>query len=197
MKYSVDWLKEETKKGNKHTLLGFWGDKTDNPMERVYSNFYLSDFTAVVVVDAEGNTEEVMFRCNEQYFMYRKALLFKDFDSVTKILSPDLNPFEYKKLGRAVQNYKDSIWNEYRFEAMKDGLFLKFTKDKKLKRLLLNTGNKVLVETSPFDEIWGIKMGKRDRSGKINKDWLDVYKWRGQNLLGFALMEVRDEINAL
>ena len=57
-----------------------------------------------------------------------------------------------------------------------------------LRNFLLSTGDKVLVEASPSDRIWGIGLGKN------NPDALDPTKWRGQNLLGFALMNVRDSI---
>jgi ribA/ribD-fused uncharacterized protein len=46
----------------------------------------------------------------------------------------------------------------------------------------------VLVEASPRDRIWGIGMsaGHRDASRPS--------RWRGLNLLGFALMNVRDQL---
>lgn len=196
MKYSIEWLKNEIKEGKKHTLLGFWGDKADSPQERIYSNFHKSGFTVPVVVDENGTMEEITFTCNEQFFMYCKALLFKDMESVSKLLVPNNNPAEYKEIGRRVKNYDDYIWSQRRYGFMKEGLYYKFTQNNALKRQLLMTGNKVLVETSPFDEIWGIRLGKRNRMGKIDKTWLDVNNWRGSNLLGFALMEVRDQIRA-
>ena len=51
---------------------------------------------------------------------------------------------------------------------------------------LLNTNSRILVEASPVDIIWGIGLTKESESSK------NVYDWRGLNLLGFVLMEVRD-----
>ena len=50
------------------------------------------------------------------------------------------------------------------------------------------TGDSVLVEASPYDAIWGIRLAASSPEAQ------DPMKWRGQNLLGFALMEVRDEL---
>ena len=57
-----------------------------------------------------------------------------------------------------------------------------------LKKFLLATGDSVLVEASSYDAIWGIKMVSND------ENTTNPLKWRGSNLLGFALMEVRDEL---
>ena len=52
--------------------------------------------------------------------------------------------------------------------------------------ILFSTNNKILVEASPYDTIWGIGQN----ADAINSK--DPHNWKGENLLGFALMEVRD-----
>ncbi len=62
----------------------------------------------------------------------------------------------------------------------------KFSQNKDLKIFLLSTGNKVLVEASPYDKVWGVGLTKQD------ENITDPNNWLGINLLGFALMTVRD-----
>jgi len=64
----------------------------------------------------------------------------------------------------------------------------KFGSNPYLKDILLSTGNKTIVEASPFDTIWGIGLHWKD--DKV----LDEKNWNGQNLLGKALMEVRKRL---
>lgn len=190
MKYDVNWLKDEIKKGADFNFVGFWGNKADAEWERSFSNFYESKFTATVY-----DGREVEFDCSEQYFMYRKALEFEDFEAVDVILKGGLQPYDYKKIGRQVINFSEEVWNAKRYEAMVDGLKLKFSQNEKLKSNLLGTNDSILVETSPFDAIWGVRLGKHDRFGHRTNDWLYPERWKGFNLLGFALMEVRDWLN--
>lgn len=176
MKYSINWLKSLNEVPN---FIGFWGN------DSVFSNFYPSESVAVFL-DTEG--EEYRFECNEQYFMFRKAMYFRDLESQRKIIQKGLSPNAYKALGRKVKNFDKKEWNRIRYSIMVDGLYLKFTQNANLKQILLDTGDSILIETSPFDKAWGIGLDKKSNA------WLDINKWRGQNLLGFALMEVRDII---
>ena len=59
-----------------------------------------------------------------------------------------------------------------------------------MREMLLATGKRIIVEAAPTDRIWGIGLAEDDRRA------LDRSEWRGQNLLGFALTRVRDEIAA-
>lgn len=68
------------------------------------------------------------------------------------------------------------------------GLMAKFTQNVELREELISTGNAVLVEASPKDRVWGIALFADD------PDAFDMNKWKGENLLGFALMAVRNEL---
>lgn len=124
--------------------------------------------------------------------MHRKATLFAPSDPITtQILSPaspSPNPRTLKALGRKVPDFNDKTWERERFAIVVRGNYLKFTQDPGLKTLLLDTGSRELVEASPRDRIWGVGFGAKN-AGKRRADW-------GLNLLGKALMEVRESIRA-
>lgn len=125
------------------------------------------------------------FTSAEQYMMYHKAILFNDSLIAEQILAVS-NPKEIKALGRKVRNFNESVWNENKYEIVKNGNILKFSQNPRLKEELLSTRDSILVEASPFDSVWGIKLGEFDPNR------FDPLKWRGENLLGFALTEVRE-----
>lgn len=130
---------------------------------------------------------ELTFTCAEQMLMYRKAKLFNDGDVMHMIMRTN-NPREHKHLGRQVKNYKNDVWVKVRQEIAVQNNFLKFTQNEELKKLLLSTGDLTLVEASPYDIIWGIGRGL-DFPYLANKN-----QWRGQNILGYALTEVKRRI---
>lgn len=150
-----------------------------NPDEQYgfLSNWYLSDFTV----------DGVSFSSMEQYMMYQKAVVFKDKDIASKILKTD-DVERIKEYGRQVSNYDDTVWNGMRQIIIYKGLLEKFRQNEKLKKALLDTGDDILAECAVSDKIWGIGLSMKDS----NKN--DIKAWRGQNLLGFALMLVRDEL---
>lgn len=148
-----------------------------NPEEEngIYSNWYLSDF----VVDG------ILYSSMEQYMMYQKALLFQDQDIANQIL--DISDVaRIKALGRAVRNYNDIVWAGLRQLVVYKGLLAKFSQNPGLKNALLSTGDQVMAECAVKDTIWGIGLSMRDERR------FDMAQWRGQNLLGFSLMEVRN-----
>lgn len=182
MIYSNEWLEN-----NKHTrkMIGFFGPQNKNGE---FSNFYYSDF----VVQKEN--KELVFCCNEQFFMYKKAEVFGDMAVKNEILQiKSKNPQVYKNLGRKVQGFDEATWEAVRYDFMKEGLYQKFSQNEKLKKQLLETGEAVLVETSPFDRIWGIGCGQFTKSGQPLQ-WKNTENWKGLNLIGYALMEVRDQL---
>lgn len=156
-------------------VLGF-----HNPDEEYgfLSNWYLSKFTV----------DGVTFSSMEQYMMYKKARLFQDTETAYEILSiQDVK--QIKALGRQVKNYDDIIWNGRRQVIVYQGLLEKFCQNQELKKMLLETGNDILAECAVQDRIWGIGLSMTDEKR------FSLSHWRGQNLLGFALMEVRDKIS--
>ena len=131
----------------------------------------------------------VSFSTAEQYIMYRKCLTFGDTVTAEKLLSSD-SPKEQKALGREAAGYIDSVWAGIRQTVAIRGLYAKFSQDAELKRLLLGTGDAVLVECTSNDRIWACGLDKDD------DDRLSADRWKGQNILGFALMEVRNMLRA-
>lgn len=81
-------------------------------------------------------------------------------------------------------------WQEACFEIVVTGNYQKFGQQPDLQAYLIQTGDRVLVEASPVDPIWGIGLAQDDPAA------LNPTHWRGTNLLGFALMAVRDRLRA-
>lgn len=138
------------------------------------SNWYKSEFTV----------DGVKFINSEQWMMYQKAKTFGDDEIAQKILT-STSPSEIKGLGRKVRNYDDTIWNGVRQILVYEGLKAKFEQNQDLAKQLLDTGDDILVECNPTDNIWAIHMAEDDPRVK------DISQWQGQNLLGFTLMLVR------
>lgn len=122
--------------------------------------------------------------------MHRKGLLFAPDDPITdQILSPGKpapHPSTLRSLGRQIPNFDDQIWKKERLPIVVEGNYHKFTQNEDLRELLLATGDRELVEASPRDRIWGIGFGAKNASAMR-------HRW-GTNLLGVALMKVRERI---
>ena len=127
------------------------------------------------------------FHSTEQAFMWRKAMCFKDKETADKILLTT-DSQQAKRLGRLIKNYNEEIWGTARFWFMVYVNIQKFKQNPNLKKLLIDTENRILVEASPYDKIWGV--GLEEENPLI----LDEKNWLGTNLLGKALMEVRNMI---
>ena len=121
--------------------------------------------------------------------MYQKAVLFND-QEVANTIALEPEPRKQKALGRKVKGFNDKKWNAKREKIVEDGNWWKFTRSKEddLKKMLLETGDRILVEASPYDRIWGV--GYSAANAEANRG-----NW-GENLLGKALMRVRDRIHA-
>lgn len=126
----------------------------------------------------------VRYETAEQFMMAEKARLFGDHEVLGQILAePD--PSKVKALGRAVRGFDGAKWEARRFDAVTEGNVAKFSSTAALKAFLLATGDAVLVEAAPRDQIWGIGLGRDNPLVR------EPVKWRGRNLLGFALMRAR------
>lgn len=150
-----------------------------NPNEKngYLSNWYPSKFTV----------RGVQFSSMEQFMMYQKAVSFGDGDTARNILEID-DVAVIKELGRQVSNYNDSYWNGIRQITVFEGLLAKFAQNENLKVQLKATGNAIFAECAVKDRIWGIGLSMHD------PDRFDISKWKGQNLLGYALMMVRERV---
>lgn len=144
------------------------------------SNWYLSDFI----------WNGISFTSMEQYMMYRKAIVFHDTDTANRIRQTD-DVGEIKVLGRSVRDYNDTVWNGLRQIIMYEGLIEKFKQNDEINGRLLSTQDAVLAECAVHDKIWGIGLSMTDPRRT------DLSKWQGQNLLGFALMEVRNALSKI
>ena len=141
------------------------------------SNWYSSDF----IVD------NINFSSMEQYMMYKKAVCFADTEIAYKILETS-NVAEIKTLGRQVSRYNENIWNGIRQIVVYEGLINKFSQSILLKEQLKETKDAILAECAVKDWIWGIGLSMNDPKR------LDMNQWKGQNLLGYTLMMVRERL---
>jgi len=181
MKYSTEWLLKEIEKDEKRLkYLCFWGhqpSKNGETTKSCLSQWWIDDFTV----------DGVTYRSAEHWMMAGKAKLFNDQEILEKIIQAK-TPAEAKKLGRKVRNFDSKLWNEHKYNIVKEGNIHKFSKNEDLKAFLLNTNDRILVEASPVDKIWGIGLEAKHPHAE------QPYHWKGENLLGFALMEARDAL---
>lgn len=178
--YTRRWAEEAKRSGTLPPMLPFWGNqpaKDGRITQSCFSQWWASDF----------RFREVEYNCMEQCMMAGKAKLFMDRDTEAQIMAAD-DPMVIKKLGRKVSPFDEALWEEAKYSLILNGNYAKFTQNEELRRFLLSTGDQLLVEASPYDTVWGVGLGAEDPRLQ------DPAQWRGQNLLGFALMEVRDEI---
>jgi hypothetical protein len=180
MNYSKDWLRNEIASGKKIEYLFFWGHQPSKDGSIIKT--CMSQWWPAIFKDGP-----VEYKTAEHYMMAGKARLFEDEVAFQKIVAEE-SPKNVKALGREVKNFDPELWDQNKYEIVKHGNLLKFSQDGALKRFLLNTGDTVIVEASPRDVIWGIGLGAENPKSQHPDTW------RGKNLLGFALMEVRDEL---
>ena len=129
----------------------------------------------------------VTYNSTEQYMMAHKALLMNDHDMYSKIMeSNDPRTIKYA-YGRNVKNFDQKLWDEHKFDIVYQGNLLKFSQNTYYRNYLINTGDTIIVEASPTDTIWGIGLSIEDAVRGLG--------WRGENLLGKAIMKVREKIS--
>jgi len=142
-----------------------------------FSQFYQCEF----IVDGQR------YNCAEQFMMAEKARAFGDEKTLEKILAAK-SPANIKALGRRVRPFDAKMWATIAENVVLVGNFAKFAQNKELKDHLMATGDAILAEASPTDRIWGIGLAKSDARASNHKSW------KGKNLLGFALMSVREAL---
>ena len=126
----------------------------------------------------------VQYNCCEQYMMSRKAIFSGD-TKINEQIMAETRPWMHKKLGRQVSNFDQAQWDIVKLHVVASGNMARFSQHPQDKEKLLATEEKMIVEASPFDKVWGIGMGVN------HPDILIPEKWQGENLLGKALMNVR------
>ncbi len=173
-------LQEHIKRGQKYSYLCFWGHRQKTP-EKIDKSCLSQWYPAKFEIDG------VDYQNTEQYMMAQKAKLFKDENIFQQILHTD-DPKKIKALGRQVKNYQDEIWIAHRYEIVVQGNLAKFSQNNHLQQFLLSTSEQIIVEASPVDQIWGIGLAAD------HADAMNPLKWKGLNLLGFALMDVRKQL---
>ncbi|MET8982875.1 NADAR family protein [Streptomyces sp. NPDC004539] len=177
---SREALTRAVRAGAKVKYLHFWGHRPSAD-GRVgagcLSQWWESPFTVAGVDYATA----------EHWMMAEKARLFGDAEAEARVLAAG-HPSVAKKAGRLVRGFDDAVWARERFRIVVEGSVHKFRSDPALREFLVGTGKRVLVEASPVDSVWGIGLGARDAGAD------DPERWKGLNLLGFALMEARERV---
>lgn len=178
MKYTIENIQNT---GKKLKFVFFWGHQPNKDRsigKSCFSQWWESGF----VVD------NVNYKTAEHYMMAEKARLFKDEETLKEILEV-VHPHDVKKLGRKVKGFNPDIWNEHKYRIVYEGNLAKFSQNKELASFLLHTNDRIIVEASPLDKIWGIGMAENEENVE------NPNLWKGENLLGFALMEVRNQLS--
>ncbi|GAA4622086.1 NADAR family protein [Cellulomonas oligotrophica] len=155
----------------------FWGHRPrpDGALGRgCFSQWWPSPF------QVDGRT----FASAEHWMMWRKAVLFDDTERAEQVLTAR-SPAHAKALGREVRGFDEDVWAAHRWHVVVEGSVAKFDADDALRAYLLGTGSRVLVEASPVDRVWGAGLTADHPDADVPA------RWRGLNLLGFALMEAR------
>ena len=162
-------------------FLFFWGHtppKGGPELGRwVYSQWYPSPF------EVDGDR----YPAAEHYMMAEKARLFGD-EAIREQILAAATPGEAKKLGRQVRDFDEATWEAHRFEIVIAASMAKYSQNPELLGYLVDSGERVLVEAAPRDRVWGIGLGGQNPAA------LDPRQWRGENLLGFALMVARERL---
>lgn len=182
MNYNNKWLLDSIAGGKQFKYLFFWGhqpSKDGHVAKSCFSQWWQSPFL----------DNGITYQTAEHWMMAAKARLFNDTEIMEQIIAAE-SPGEVKKLGRMIGGFDPGVWDENKYQIVVEGNYKKFSQHDDLKSFLINTGDRILVEASPVDSIWGIGMEEK-HSGVENP-----LNWKGENLLGYALMEVRDKLQS-
>ena len=156
-------------------MIGFFHE---NEEYGCFSNWYPAGF------DYAGRH----FANSEQFMMYHKVLMFRKYDLADQIMQTD-DPAKCKKIaGQKFPEFNSDLWERTCATIVKRGVKAKFVQNLKILQKLLDTGNALLAECSPYDKKWGIGIDIHDPDHTV------IAKWKGKNLLGRILMEVREEL---
>lgn len=170
-------FKSRFNSGEKFKYVFFWGHQPGK--NGITASCFSQWYEAPFIVDG------LRYPTAEHFMMAEKAMLFEDLGIRDQVLDAP-TPGVAKALGRQIQDFDEAAWLEHRFSIVVRANEEKFAQNPELGQFLQQTGSRVLVEASPVDRIWGIGLAQDDeRASNPNE-------WQGLNLLGFALMQVRD-----
>ena len=149
------------------------------PTNKEFSSFY----------DTTFKIDDVEYKSAEHAFQALKAKTFGDDASFAKIVKSK-SAQSAKSFGKKVEKFEDATWDAKKDEVMKQILRAKFSQNLAIRKLLLDTGDKILAEANPRDSYWGIGTSSTTTIAK------NPEKWKGQNKLGKFLIELRSELRA-
>ena len=176
----IQQLRAADAAGEAIDVLPFWGHRhePDGSVGRgCLSQWWLATFTV----------DGVSYPTAEHWMMAGKARVFGDAEGLATVMAA-ITPYAAKAAGRAVRGFDEQVWKKARYDLVVEGNRAKFGQHPELAAYLRSTGRRVIVEASPYDAIWGVAMPESD------PNVAHPLRWRGLNLLGFALMDVRDEL---
>jgi ribA/ribD-fused uncharacterized protein len=174
---TLDELRAAVAAGARPKFLFFWSERPGqggDPGKGCLSQWWPAPFE----LDGER------YPTAEHWMMAEKARLFGDREALAEVLTVE-HPGAAKAVGRRVLGFDEGAWARARVGIVRRGSLAKFSQHPELRAYLIGTGARVLVEASPRDPVWGIGLAEGDPAAR------DVGRWRGANLLGFALMAVR------
>lgn len=166
----------------------FW--ETASPFSQWHPAVFEASFSNQITPLNPADNALHSFSSAEQYMMYAKAMLFLDRETAALILTAT-SPREIKELGRQVKNFDQSVWEYNRLWIVYQGNKAKFLQNPALRHALLATSGKTLVEAAPNDAIWGIGVAENDPLA------MQRNTWKGKNLLGELLTQLRFELNGI
>ncbi|MGG2459013.1 NADAR family protein [Streptomyces sp. RGM 3693] len=178
---SVEELIALTTTGRRVEYVHFWGHRPPRDGgigASCFSQWWPAPFTV----------DGVRYATAEHWMMAGKARLFGDAEAERRAIAAS-HPKQAKDAGRTVRGFTEEVWRQHCFDLVVEGSRHKFGQHPELREFLLNTGPRVLVEASPLDRIWGIGLAADDDRAA------DPARWRGLNLLGFALMATRQQLS--
>lgn len=178
-RYNREAIQQRYNEGEALNFVFFWGPGESKLPKACFNQWHNAAF----------HHNNFLFASAEQAMMAEKAYMFKDLGTLQQILEC-VNPRAVKALGRMVQGYNDLRWAAHRLQLVVDINYEKFSQNHDMREVLLATGSAILVEASRVDKVWGIGMAED------NQNCTNPNLWHGTNLLGEALMIVREQLRA-
>ena len=160
-------------------------EKYDNGDKLKLDIFFEGDFTQDEKSDFE--IKDISYMGVDQYLLANRAKLFKDQEMLERIMESK-SIRQAKLFGRKIRNFNQDKWDKHKLNMSYVANLCKFQQDENLKFKLLETEDKILVYANVYDSVWGV--GKKI----TDLDIRNPHSWKGENLLGFILMKVRDDL---